>query len=117
MKRNDHRREEKYSIVHAFADTSVNPYAVAEQLDDDNINTGGRFNLVSPDEAGRDILRAKGWTEEAWNHYECTACGLIVETATGIVAGDEYVDVCSCCGSCESFEAKTMITMRKPEGK
>ena len=108
---------EERHIVHAFGDVSVNPHNVAEQTDDDNINTGGRFNLVSPDGAGKELLLKKGWTEGVWNHYKCKDCGLIVETTTGIKAGDEYVDVCSCCGSYESFEAKTMTTWTKPEEK
>ena len=117
MSCNDRRREEPRHIVHAFGDVAVSPYNVAEQLDDDNINTGGQFNIVSPDEAGKEILRKKGWTERAWKHYRCKDCGLIVETATGIKAGDEYVDVCSCCGSYESFEAKVMTTWEKPDEK
>ena len=104
-------------VVTSFGEVHVNPRNVSEQLDDDNINTGGKFNLVSPDQHGREILLKKGWTEEVWNHYKCKDCGLIVETATGVSVGDEYVDICKCCGSYESFEPKTMTTWNKPEAK
>jgi len=101
--------------VHKFGEVIINMDAVAEQLDDDQINTGGRYTEMTFEEAGKRDMIAKGWKEREWRHWQCTACGEIKEIEPNVLSGDESISACPECGTMESYKFHSMTVWDKPK--